>query len=99
MEVNQLDMKSPRTVSQASGLTIVILLTILFSTLFSALFRSEEAGKGSGREVSFVDVSAESGIRFQHDNAASKEKYLVETMGSGCAFVDYDQDGFLDIFL
>ncbi len=38
-----------------------------------------------------------SGIRFKHDSAASAEKYLVETIGSGCAFLDYDQDGFLDV--
>lgn len=46
----------------------------------------------------FTDVSGEAGIRFVHDNAKSEEKYLVETMGSGCAFFDYDQDGRLDVF-
>jgi hypothetical protein len=46
----------------------------------------------------FVEVTAQAGIRFKHDNAASAEKYLVETIGSGCAFLDYDQDGYLDIF-
>ena len=46
----------------------------------------------------FTDVSGEAGIRFVHDNARSEEKYLVETMGSGCAFFDYDQDGRLDVF-
>ena len=47
---------------------------------------------------SFVDVTDEAGIRFEHSNAKSEEKYLVETMGSGCAFLDYNQDGFLDVF-
>lgn len=46
----------------------------------------------------FADVTGEAGIRFVHDNAKSEEKYLVETMGSGCAFFDYDQDGRLDVF-
>ena len=49
-------------------------------------------------EATFTDVTEEAGIRFVHDNARSEEKYLVETMGSGCAFLDYDQDGFLDVF-
>lgn len=48
--------------------------------------------------ATFTDVTSEAGIRFVHDNAKSEEKYLVETMGSGCAFFDYDQDGRLDIF-
>ena len=34
-----------------------------------------------------------------HDNAASPEKYLIETMGAGCAWIDYDQDGLLDLYL
>jgi enediyne biosynthesis protein E4 len=51
------------------------------------------------RSVSFVDVAHSSGISFQHDNAASPEKYLIETMGSGCGWIDYDQDGLLDLYL
>ncbi len=49
--------------------------------------------------VKFVDVAQSAGIRFRHDNAASPEKYLIETMGSGCAWIDYDQDGLLDLYL
>jgi hypothetical protein len=45
----------------------------------------------------FVDVTKQAGIEFRHENGASSEKYLVETMGSGCAFLDYDQDGLLDV--
>lgn len=49
--------------------------------------------------VIFTDVAGSAGIRFQHDNAASPEKYLIETMGSGCGWIDYDQDGLLDFYL
>lgn len=48
--------------------------------------------------VQFSDVTAASGIRFVHERAASAEKLVVETMGPGCAWLDYDQDGFLDAF-
>ena len=48
----------------------------------------------------FEEVPAEtSGIRWVHENAASAEHYLPETMGPGCAFLDYDNDGWMDIFL
>lgn len=51
------------------------------------------------KPVSFVDVSSQAGITFRHDNAASPDKYLIETMGSGCGWIDYDQNGLLDIYL
>ena len=53
----------------------------------------------SSEPVTFVDVARSAGITFLHDNAASPEKYLIETMGSGCAWIDYDQDGLLDLYL
>ena len=49
--------------------------------------------------VTFVDVARAAGITFQHNNAASAEKYLIETMGSGCGWIDFDQDGLLDLYL
>jgi len=47
----------------------------------------------------FVDVTEQAGIRFTHVNGASGKKYLPETMGSGCAFFDFDSDGDQDILL
>jgi enediyne biosynthesis protein E4 len=53
----------------------------------------------SQSSVTYVDVARQSGITFSHDNAASPEKFLIETMGSGCGWIDYDQDGLLDLYL
>jgi enediyne biosynthesis protein E4 len=47
----------------------------------------------------FVDVARQAGISFHHTNGASVDKHLVETMGSGGLFFDYDDDGWIDIFL
>ena len=47
----------------------------------------------------FADVSRQAGIAFEHVNGVSADKHLVETMGSGGAFLDYDRDGWIDIFL
>jgi len=46
-----------------------------------------------------VDITTQAGIRFQHVNGAAGKKWLPETMGSGCAFLDYDNDGRQDILL
>ncbi|MFZ0426505.1 MAG: CRTAC1 family protein [Acidobacteriota bacterium] len=50
-------------------------------------------------QVKFTDVTTAAGIRFQQNNGAFGKKYLPETMGSGAAFLDYNGDGWLDIFL
>ena len=47
----------------------------------------------------FTDVTAASGIKFRHVNGAFGKKFLPETLGSGCAFLDYDNDGWQDILL
>ena len=48
----------------------------------------------------FVEVPAsKSGITWTHDNAMSPDRFLPETLPPGCAFLDYDNDGWLDIFL
>ena len=53
----------------------------------------------SDDQIQFIDIARSAGISFQHENAASAEKYLIETMGSGCAWIDYDQNGLLDLYL
>jgi enediyne biosynthesis protein E4 len=53
----------------------------------------------SASDVHFEDVTASAGIHFFHYNGATEEKYMVETMGSGGGFLDYDGDGDLDIYL
>ena len=45
------------------------------------------------------NVTAAAGIDFRHNNGAYSAKYLPETLGAGCAFLDYDGDGWLDILL
>ena len=47
----------------------------------------------------FVDVTAKAGINFLHQAPHTSRKYLIETMGSGVALLDCDNDGLLDIFL
>jgi len=58
----------------------------------------EKKSKSSGG-IKFEDVTASAGIRFTHNNGAFGKKWLPETMGSGVAFLDYDNDGWQDILM
>jgi hypothetical protein len=49
--------------------------------------------------IEFVDITTQAGIHFKHNTGAFGKKYLPETMGSGVCFLDYDNDGWQDIFL
>jgi len=61
------------------------------------LFSSDSQPNGPNPyNVQFVDGSKKSGIHFHHERAASAEKLYVETMGSGVAWLDYNQDGLMD---
>ena len=63
-----------------------------------ALPRALQAYANSGALFEAVPPSA-SGISWQHVNGRSPEYFLPETTGAGCAFLDYDNDGWMDIYL
>jgi len=76
------------------------LATILVLVL--AIFLVGKTGIGATPETStiqFRDVTQSAGIHFVHNNGAFGKKFLPETMGPGVAFIDYDNDGWPDIFL
>ncbi|HJZ66676.1 MAG TPA: CRTAC1 family protein [Blastocatellia bacterium] len=60
--------------------------------------QATEAPRYSG-PIQFTDVTSLAGIHFKHNSGAFGKKYLPETVGSGCAFIDYDNDGWQDILL
>jgi hypothetical protein len=74
------------------------LSTLLIAGGFVCWIAGAFTADGVG-SVTFVDVTRASNITFKHDNAASSQRYLIETMGSGAAWIDYDNDGYLDLFL
>jgi hypothetical protein len=50
------------------------------------------------RAVAFDEVAGASGLDFRHDRGASPARHLPETMGSGVAWLDFDGDGFWDLY-
>ncbi|MFZ0213024.1 MAG: CRTAC1 family protein [Candidatus Acidiferrales bacterium] len=60
---------------------------------------SNRAAEASNPGFRLVDVTSPAGIQFRHYTGAYGGKLLPETMGSGCAFIDYDADGWPDILL
>src|SRR4051812_5130063 len=57
------------------------------------------AGSTSAAAVQFTDVTDQAGIRFAHFNGTFGKKWMPETTGGGCAFIDFDKDGHEDIVL
>src|SRR5215813_2498826 len=76
---------------------MLLFLRIVFAGTFLALVATISA---QSAPVTFTEIAPkDSGITWVHDNAMSPQRYLPETVGSGCVFFDYDNDGWMDIYL
>jgi len=65
------------------------IIAVLFFTLITLPLAAQS--------IQFRDITSQAGIHFIHNNGAFGKKWLPETMGPGCAFIDYDNDGYPDI--
>jgi hypothetical protein len=74
------------------------LYTITLLSL-AALVCATQPPPRAAERVHFTDITAAAGIHFTHNAGRTGKKWLPETMGSGCAFLDADGDGWLDILL
>jgi enediyne biosynthesis protein E4 len=61
--------------------------------------RTGAAAEAATSPITFRDVTQQAGIHFTHNTGAFGKKFLPETLGPGVAFIDYDNDGWPDIFL
>ena len=78
--------------SHAAARIVLLSVVLVFCVQFNVSLFAESLPQ-------FTDITKEAGINFVHNNGAFGKKYLPETMGSGCAFIDYNNDGWQDIFL
>jgi len=70
-----------------------------FLLLSSTNLSAQTPAAATKGPAEFRDVTVAAGIKFVHNNGAFGKKYLPETLGPGVAFIDYDNDGWPDIFL
>jgi hypothetical protein len=68
----------------------------LFSLALAALTAAAQPRYPSS--YGFADATTQAGVRFRHHASRTTQKYLIETMGAGVAWLDYDGDGLLDLF-
>jgi enediyne biosynthesis protein E4 len=81
-----------------------LILGCLAVCLLAAFFVVSDSTSGAAAQpatspVTFRDVTQQAGIHFTHNTGAFGKKFLPETIGPGVAFIDYDNDGWPDIFL
>lgn len=94
--------KNTVSINLFAGLITIIPLGL---SMFAGCKQNKPVAKAASPVVApavairFVDITAGAGIHFKHNNGAFGAKLLPETMGSGVAFLDYNGDGYADIFL
>jgi hypothetical protein len=82
---------------RAPSLAGAVLATTLAASPFAAQLAPGPAAQGGAARAPFRDVTREAGITFEH-HAAPEKKYIVESMSGGVALLDFDNDGWLDIY-
>jgi hypothetical protein len=88
--VRLLSLRQTPRLSQTSHTCSIFIAVTVFLLLAQAL--------GQAPPGTFVDVTNKLGVHFKQTASPTSRKYLPETMGSGVALFDYDNDGRLDIF-
>ena len=84
-------------ITRSAGCFLLVTAIVLNS---SSNVRAQRTVPPAKSAVTFAEVPAKvSGIGWVHNNAHSSERHLPETVGAGGAFFDYDNDGWMDIYL
>ncbi len=80
------------------GMLLALGIAISAGVHSSAFAAPAPAAQESRIPVRYIDVRESAKITFQQDSTQTEEKYYLETMGTGVGWIDYDQDGLMDLF-
>jgi len=84
----------------AAGWALATSVSVLVSTAAAFGQGSKPSSKPAQSDpvIRFSDIRKSAGIDFVQDSTQTEEKYYLETMGTGVAWIDYDQDGLMDLY-
>ena len=95
-------MQLPTSKGRSSGISrcVAFLLIAVVSapTLQRALAQQPAKPQDASIPVHYTDIHKAAGITFVQDATQTDEKYYLETMGTGVGWIDYDQDGLMDLY-
>ena len=90
-----------RSCTAAFRVTVTAFTILASARVLSGQQMPKAPASGTAAEapsLRFTDIRPSSGITFTQDSTNSDEKYYLETMGTGVAWIDYDQDGLMDLY-
>src|SRR5213595_1344649 len=97
-------MRKNTTIKKAFGLTSSMRAILALSAMSVAAIQlgssAGQAPKTQGERITvrYTDIRQSAGITFRQDSTQTDEKYYLETMGTGVGWIDYDQDGLMDLY-
>jgi hypothetical protein len=92
--------KTKKLPAQRNYFILLLALAAVVSANVALIAQSAKSPKQKDAPITvhFTDIRKSAGITFLQDSTQTEEKYYLETMGTGVAWLDYDQDGLMDLF-
>ena len=76
----------------------ILLIAVVEVVIHSKGFAQPTTAKDLPITVHYTDIRKDAGITFRQDSTQTDQKYYLETMGTGVGWIDYDQDGLMDLY-
>ena len=91
--------RNGRRMKKRLYLTILISLWVLQAGIPLDLAAGRRPADSNSLNMTFVDIAEKAGLDFQHVSGSAEKTYILEGMSGGVAWIDYDRDGWPDLYL